>query len=438
MSQVLIVDDDPSFCRATSEFVQLKGAAVETAGSLAEARRQAERNIFALSLIDLSLPDGNGLDLLEPANPRFGRSIVMTGYPSVESAIRALHLPVTDYLLKPFGYEQLDALLKQCLLDAGRVGALDACGPLLGSAPCMRALYEQIRRVAPSDASVLIVGESGSGKELAAQAIHELSGRAGEFVAVNCGAVQPDLLASQLFGHERGSFTGAVRSHQGYFERSTGGTLFLDEITEMPPNLQVHLLRVLETRSFTRLGGTSERAIDVRVVAATNRDPAQAIARGALREDLYYRLNDFPLDVPSLRERVADVVPLAELFLRRLNERAGTAKRFAAGADAALRAYPWPGNVRELKNVVNRAWLLADDTVDPAPLLRPRGARERASAVSAPGVCFEVGTTFDEIERRMLLLTLEHFGGDKVETARALGVTVKTVYNRLARYQAGA
>ena len=176
------------------------------------------------------------------------------------------------------------------------------------------------------------------------------------------------------------------------------------------------------------------RAIDVRIVAATNRDPHAAIAAGALREDLYYRLNDFPLELPSLRERLADVVPLAELFLRRLDAHAGTTKRFAEGAALALRGYPWPGNVRELKNVVHRAWLLADDVVDPTPLLRPRAARTTA----AGGVCFEVGSTFDEIERRMLLLTLEHFGGDKVETARALGVTVKTVYNRLARYQEAA
>ncbi|HET9484693.1 MAG TPA: sigma-54 dependent transcriptional regulator [Xanthomonadales bacterium] len=434
MSHVLIVDDDQGFCRATTEFIRLKGANVETASSLAEARLQAERNTFRMSLIDLGLPDGSGFELIESGDPRFGNAVVMTGSHSVQSAIRALHAPapVQDYLLKPFRFDALDALLERCLGDVTRPdSALQSCGALLGNAPAMLCVYEQIRRVAPADASVLIVGESGCGKELAARAIHDLSGRGGEFVAVNCGAVHPELLASQLFGHERGSFTGAVRSHQGYFERAAGGTLFLDEITEMPPNLQVHLLRVLETRSFTRLGGTSERTIDVRVIAATNRDPHAAIASGALREDLFYRLNDFPLDMPALRERVTDIVPLAGIFLHRLNERGGVAKRFSPETAAALRAYPWPGNVRELRNVVSRAWLLADDVLHAAPLLKPRTARgERRN-----GVTFEVGTTFEDVERRMLMMTLEHFGGDKVEAARALGVTVKTIYNRLARYQ---
>jgi len=280
---------------------------------------------------------------------------------------------------------------------------------------------------------VLIAGESGTGKELVAETIHERSARRGKpFLALNCGAVSPTLIESELFGHERGSFTGATHQHQGYFERAGGGTLFLDEITEMPPTLQPKLLRVLESKQILRLGGERPIDIDVRLFAASNRPLDVALREGRLREDLYYRLNVFPIPVPPLRERDGDIALLTQYFLQLMNEPRRMRKRVTEAGVRRLEAHNWPGNVRELRNVVERAFILAPDDLIDAPLLDDLlDERTRRPRVEHP---FAIGSSVGEMERRLILATLDHFGGDKRRAAQVLGVSLKTLYNRLHAY----
>ncbi|HET7843418.1 MAG TPA: sigma-54 dependent transcriptional regulator [Xanthomonadales bacterium] len=436
---LLIVDDDPAFVSAACEYARLNGFESESAQTLASARSLARNRRYDLVLIDLLLPDGSGWDLLEEVDlGQHGQFAIATGNPSVESAIRAVQAPVLDYLVKPLDPQKFKQLLDRAASGATAAANQrapqeeEACGELVGCSAPMREVFKQIRLVAPTDATVFIAGESGTGKELAARAVHELSGRSGSFVAINCGAVAPELLASHLFGHERGSFTGAVKQHAGCFEQADGGTLFLDEITEMPLQLQVHLLRVLETHTLVRVGGAQEMPVDVRIIAASNRRPREAIAQGVLRDDLYYRLMDFPLTMPPLRERASDIPLLAELFLARLNRRYGIRRRFAPGTEHELMAYSWPGNVRELKNAVQRAFILAEDDLVRVGQLQQRVAQPLGE--SEHTLTFAVGTSFEEMERRMLLKTLAYFNDDKARTAEALGISLKTVYNRLARY----
>jgi len=341
-------------------------------------------------------------------------------------------------------YRPRDASMAEETLCAGirQIGVLckrsratpDACGDLRGDSVSMCEVFRQIRLIAPLDLTIMIEGESGTGKELAARAIHELSGRSGLFVAMNCGAVASELLASLLFGHERGSFTGAIRDHRGLFEQAEHGTLFLDEITEMPYSLQAHLLRVLESGVIRRVGGNQERPIDCRVVAATNCDSRRAVSEGRLREDLFYRLMDFPLVLPPLRERPDDIFPLAQHFLDMLNSRHESMHCFAETTEADLKAYAWPGNVRELKQVVRRAYILCSEK--PIRVELPNGNRA-GSAGDRGSVHFQVGMTFDEIEEQMLRRTLEYFDNDKTRAAETLGISLKTIYNRLSRCEFG-
>ncbi|MBB5206505.1 sigma-54-dependent transcriptional regulator [Chiayiivirga flava] len=433
---VLLVDDDVGFVRAAAQIARAAGCRITVAGSLAQARARMRDCDFDLALIDLALPDGSGLDLVDSCDISSTQLVLITGHPSVESAVRALKTPVLDYLIKPLDPERYRQLLAD---TAARIALpppaqVDGVHGLAGESAALRSILTQIERVGPTDASVLVQGESGVGKELVARAVHEASGRSGDFVAINCGAVAPELLASQLFGHERGSFTGAAARHLGYFEQARGGTLFLDELTEMPTHLQAHLLRALETHSIRRVGGTEDIVTDVRIVAATNRSPHQAIHDGRLREDLFYRIGEFPIVLPPLRERPDDIPVLASLFLRRLNERYGTQRAFSNAAMDQLRRYSWPGNVRELRNVVNRAFILADGDVIEQPIDAPQVTDPLHET---PGtLTIAVGMTFDDIERRMLFKTLRFFENDKARAASALGVSVKTIYNRLARYQA--
>lgn len=289
-----------------------------------------------------------------------------------------------------------------------------------------------IRRVAPTSATVMITGESGSGKEVVARRIHELSPRAGRpFVAVNCGAISPQLIASELFGHERGSFTGAIREHRGHFECADGGTLFLDEITEMPLEQQVALLRVLESGRFMRVGSQSELRSDIRVLAATNRDPEEAVKEGDLREDLFYRLQVFSLRLPPLRERKEDIPLLAQHFIRELNREERACKQLSRQALQALQNYHWPGNVRQLKHSLQRAFIMSGDEIrreSLAPeILAP-------APVSGPYISIRVGSSLAEAERQLILATLRQCGGSKEMTARILGVSLKTLYNRVKKY----
>lgn len=435
---LLIVDDDVGFQAAAQSFAKQLSYRVHRAETLGQARELAADRHFNLVLLDLSLPDGSGLDLLNGQLDADHIAIV-TGHPSLASASRAVGSRVAEYLVKPLASADLLGLMERMATSTASQPGLssdDYFEELVGRSPPMRKLYSEIQRVGGTNLTAFVIGESGTGKELVARAIHRISGRSGPFVALNCAAVTPELLASELFGHERGSFTGAHRQHAGCFERAHGGTLFLDEISEMPLPLQAHLLRVLETRTITRVGGQDELALDMRVVAASNRDPDSVVRAGQLREDLLFRLMDFPIRVPPLRERGNDVDLLAHTFLNRLNREYGTSAQFAPGVDSVLRSHDWPGNVRELLHSIRRGCLLAErGLVRLEPI-----ARRRSGILHDDGhsLTFAVGTPFDQMQRAMLLKTLAHFDNDKTRTARALGVSVKTVYNHLARLPAGA
>jgi DNA-binding NtrC family response regulator len=307
-------------------------------------------------------------------------------------------------------------------------------GSVLGRSSAMRATFDLIQRVAGTEATVLITGESGVGKELVAELIHELSPRsAGPMVAINCGSIPASLIEAELFGYEKGSFTGATRSHAGVFERANHGTLLLDEITEMPLEMQTRLLRVLETGRFFRVGGTEEIRIDIRVVAATNRDMSDAVREKQLREDVMYRLAVFPIHVPPLREREDDIRLLAENFLERLNREAGTAKRFSEASIRTLGEHNWPGNVRELKNAVERAFIMGDTSLELAPVLVSRD-NGFADSDSIQGIHVPLGSRLDEAERSLIVATLEHYDGNKRRAAQVLGCSLKTLYNKLNAY----
>jgi transcriptional regulator with PAS, ATPase and Fis domain len=296
----------------------------------------------------------------------------------------------------------------------------------------MQRVYDMIERVAPTDSTVLIVGETGTGKDLVAETVHQLSRRGRKpFLPINCGAVAPTLIESELFGHERGSFTGADRMRKGIFERADAGTLFLDEITEMPLELQVKLLRVLESGTVQRIGGETLHKVDVRLVAATNRNPKKAVTEGKLREDLLYRLLVFPIELPPLRERGDDLELLAQHFLGELNRQADGHKRVTDAALDRLRMHNWPGNVRELKHVMERAFIMAADVIDPECL--PADGGIPATAESDLGI--EIGMPIAEAERRLVLATLERTSGDKKRAAEVLGISLKTLYNRLNAYK---
>jgi len=309
---------------------------------------------------------------------------------------------------------------------------------LVGESPQLRLVIDQIRRVAPTEASALLIGESGSGKELVARSIHGGSRRRDRaFVAINCGAVAPGLIEAELFGHERGSFTGATQDHTGVFERAHGGTLFLDEITEMPSELQVRLLRVLDTQRFFKVGGSKEIPVDVRVIAATNVCPFNAVRDGKLREDVLYRLAVFPIRIPPLRERGDDIELLAHHFLSALNASAGVDKRFSPGSLRTLREHSWPGNVRELRNAVERAHILGDELVDLVPL--SSAMRAVATRQVQPGeLVVKVGSRLEDVERYLIEATLQRFQGNKRLAAQTLGCSLKTLYNKLNGYSQAA
>src|SRR5690554_3964442 len=413
MPHLLITDDESATRELIAEVAADVGYTVAQAGDVRQARIQIERQKPDFMLLDMQLPDGDGIELWKRLELTGCHVVFMTGHSSVESAIEALRCGAVDYLLKPVPLRRLRGILAE-LMNAAPGGAdepaaQDAFSRIVGKSPAIQLLCAHIEKVAPTQATVLLVGESGTGKELAAEAIHLASRRRDKpFMAVNCGAISPNLIESELFGHEKGSFTGADRQHKGFFERAHGGTLFLDEITEMPAELQVKLLRVLETGTFTRVGTTQPISSDVRLIAATNRNPEQAVAEGKLRQDLYHRLNVFPIAMPPLRDRGTDIELLAQHFLAALNKQEGAAKAFAPTAIAALYAHSWPGNVRELRNYVQRAFILADELIDadlaPTAVTAPE---------SAPLLTVRVGTTLDEVGRRLIEATLAECGSKR-------------------------
>ncbi len=444
MPHALLVDDDVETLESLQELIGREGFTVATAASLQAAREQMVLQRPDVVLLDLVLPDGGGMDLFQDVESRATTEVVMiTGHASIETSIEALRLGAADYLIKPVNIKQLKAILsrvarptdlkKEISALRGELRSLGRFGRLLGSSTVMQRVYDQIQRVAPTVATVLITGESGTGKELVAQTLHDLSRRRkNPFIPVNCGAISPQLIESEVFGHEKGSFTGAVREHKGYFERANGGTLFLDEITEMPIELQVKLLRVLEEGTFMRIGSDREIEIDVRIIAATNRVPEEAVAEGKLREDLLYRLQVFPLHLPPLREREGDVKLIADQILKDLNQADNTAKYFLPEAQDVLMEWHWPGNVRELRNVIQRAFIMADDAINASCL--PLETGKARTGARGPFLQVRVGSTVAEVERVLTLATLQQCGGVKEKAAQMLGVSLKTLYNRLREY----
>jgi two-component system response regulator AtoC len=448
MNKVLIVDDDRATSAGMADVVEEWGYEAEVADTMKAGWNAVSRLVPDVAIVDLKLPDGSGLDLLHKIKETYPdvSVIILTGHATVDSAVKALKVGAEDYVTKPVDLPRLQVILKtiedkqmmkQEILELRRqLQKMGALGHLVGKSPAMQRLFEEIEMVANTDANVFIVGESGSGKEVVANTIHSLSRRRNKpFVAFNCGAISPTLIESEIFGHEKGAFTNAIKRREGYFETAKGGTVFLDEITEMPIELQVKLLRVLEESKFRRVGGNEEINIDARIIAASNRDPQKAIADGRLREDLFYRLNVFPIDVPPLRERLEDLPLFSHFFLQKLNE---TEDKKVENIDnefiEALSQYEWPGNVRELRNVINRAFIMARTNTLTVECLPEKflGARRRKSRTS---VTLPLGAPMEEIERIVIEETLNMTDGDRRKTADILGISYKTLYNKTKKYK---
>ena len=429
MARVLLVDDDTDSLETASEILVAEGHSVVTASSLASARERLAAGVLDVLLLDLMLPDGNGLELFDELGRSDVRKIVlMTGHPGIKAHIKSLSGPTISYLMKPITAPEL--------IEAARLPEIPVVqnahfGRIVGEHETMQVVYRQIERVARTDVPVLIVGETGTGKELVAEAIHRTSARAGGFVPLNCGTLTGELAASELFGHEKGSFTGAVRRHVGAFERAGGGTLFLDELAEMPIGLQPHFLRAVETGKVQPVGGERELEANARIIAATNRDPERAIADKLLRQDLYFRLSVMPIVMPPLRARSSDIPLLVSHFLAELRGD-GAERRFSAESLERLQAHQWPGNVRELRHTVQRALVMAD--ADATELTLPKQLDSpSAGAASTHGI--EPGRSIRDVERELIELTLAHFGGDKKAAAETLGISLNTLYNRLNAYR---
>jgi len=421
-----------------------QGYSFSVSKTLAEAREEIRRQQPDVALIRPMLPDGDGLVLLQDARFAHNAEVLLLAEKEHEEAlITALRIGAGEREARAYSSEELAAILVEVARDLAMDVTMDLgkapdvsgglCG-LRGRSQAMSKLYRLVRKVAPTPATVLLIGESGTGKELLAQSIHNLSTRRDRpFVAVNCGAILQDLMESELFGHEKGSFTNASRQHRGIFERADGGTLFLDEVTEMPVELQVKLLRALEYGRFARVGGEQDLSVDVRVIAATNRDPMSAIRAGTLREDLYYRIAQFPVSIPPLRDRDGDVELLADYFVESANGLHGINKSLSEAARRRLCEYHWPGNVRELKNVIERAHILCDEVIEAEDLLLLGEGMETESADGYIKV--RVGHSIGEAEKSLILATLEKNQGEKQKTADELGISLKTLYNRLNEYE---
>jgi len=444
--RVLIVEDDQAARIGLEQLVRSWGFVAESAGDGEEALEKVTSFRPAIIISDLVMPRMDGLELLRTLQQQGTdvTTLLLTAQGTVETAVEAMKEGAYDYLTKPVDLRRLKILLDKIVERQETLREVKALkrqlrdhgtfGTMIGNAPEMRKIYQVVEKAAPTGASVLITGESGTGKELVAQTIHQLSPRATfPFVAINCAAIPETLLESEIFGHEKGAFTGAADRRQGCFELADRGTLFLDEIGEMTPATQVKLLRVLQERTFRRVGGRAEQSVDVRVIAATNLDPLEAVAEGKLREDLFYRLNVFSLRVPPLRERKEDLPLLIQAFINEFNMRN---QKTIAGVDhqamRLLEHYAWPGNVRELRNVIERATILSPGPFIEAKHLPPI-LRDEPTVRHQPQVALSPGTTVEEAERRLILMTLEHTRDNKTRAAEILGISLKTLHNKLNR-----
>ncbi|MGE5849806.1 MAG: sigma-54-dependent transcriptional regulator [Candidatus Methylomirabilota bacterium] len=441
--RVLVVDDERPTRLLLEKELPRAGYIVTSAESGEGALEQVRMKDFDVILLDLKMPGIGGMEALRRIRESgaAGEVVILTGHPDVDSAITAMKLGAYDYLTKPFKLVELEELLRRAaerrLLQRENTALrrmVDQREPppvLVGQSQVMKSLLETAQRIAGSDANVLIQGESGTGKGLVARRIHEASPRgAGPFLVINCSGIQDPLLESELFGHEKGAFTGATSVKQGLFEVAEGGTLLLDEVGEMSPAMQAKLLQVLDTRELRRVGGTRMHRVDVRIIAATNKDLSQEVQAGRFREDLYYRLNVVSLTLPALRERREDIPPLIEHFLNRFGGAGYAAKTISPQASQLFVEYPWPGNVRELANAIERLVILA-----PGPVIAPEDL--------PPNIRVPIGlssgqprgaASLSEMERVHIARVLSETGGKKMQAARLLGIDIKTLNQKIKRY----
>lgn len=453
--KILIVEDEENERTGLAELVRAWGYDTETAADGAEGLEMVETWNPAIVVTDLKMPRLDGMELLEriAAHPQQVAVILLTAQGSVDAAVTAMKRGAFDFIEKPVNPTRLRNILQNAARLRGTERELEASrrklrdigvmGSLVGSSRKMQEIFRLIEMVAPSTASVLITGESGTGKELVARTIHSLSNRkAKPFVAINCAAIPETLIESEIFGHEKGAFTGALERRIGCFELAEGGTLLLDEIGEMPIGTQAKLLRVLEDRKLRRLGSKSETTVDVRVLAATNKSPDEAVARGELRNDLFYRLNVFNIHMPPLRDHKEDIPELVHAILADMNEK--HTRTVAGVSDQVMHAFQghaWPGNVREVRNTLERAVIVCDGSVVEPKHLPPGFGQvtPRAPVQEANAVRLGVGTTVDEAERLLILKTLEATNNNKTRAAEILGISLKTLHNKLKEYgsQAG-
>ena len=441
---LLVVDDEADYRETVVRRLARRGFRVAEAGDGEAALQAAQRRHFDVALLDMARPGMSGVELAErlKALQPDVEVVLLTGQGTIESAVQAMKLGVFDYLTKPCPLTELEVVLDKAVarrqlakenLQLKQILARSQSAPdMIGQSGAMQEVYRLIERAGPTDKAVLIQGESGTGKELVARALHRRSLRADKpLVVINCAALAENLLESELFGHEKGSFTGAVAAKPGLFEIADGGTLFIDEIGEMPGSLQPKLLRVLEDGSMRRIGSLTERRVDVRLLAATNRDLAAEVKAGRFREDLYYRINVMSLQLPPLRERAGDIGPLVQKFL-------GPQWRIEPAAQIAIERYSWPGNIRQLSNAIDRAKILADDNLVRLQDL-PRDVTQLAAPAAAahsPTIPFtQADTTLASLERAHIVEMLRRERGNKARTARTLGVNRRSLYRLLERYQ---
>lgn len=436
MLTVLLVDDDPEFSEVACTIIEFLGHEVLTACNLAEAREWLTKETFDHVLLDFMLPDGSGAHLFEELNelPKQPRITLITGHPSVKSIIKGLCGPNIDYLVKPIQREDIEAVLstKKKPSPPPEPKIKKHFGHLIGESASMTELYKLIERVSRTNANVMLLGESGAGKEVVAAAIHAASQSDGPYIATNCGAFSKELIGSELFGHEKGAFTGAVGKKQGVFEQAEGGTLFLDEITEMPIDMQPNLLRVLENKVVIRLGGTKTIPVNCRVVSATNRKMEEIAESKVLREDIYFRLAVFPITIPPLRERREDIALLATYFVDEFNKDNGTHFKWEESQLDTLTAYDWPGNVRELRHFVHRAGIMSDPESSEIEL--PKTIESPFAKKQSTTSSLAAGRTIEDVEKELIYATLEKVNGNKTLAAEMLGISTKTLYNRLHAY----
>ncbi len=444
--RVLLVDDDPTFRQVLAAELSRRGLELETASSGAEALAAAQVAALDVVLLDLRLPDMDGIEVLRRLREmeQAAGVVLLTGHGTIDTAIEATRLGAYDYLEKPCPVDKVEMTIRKTCEHLGLLTRqqilIDGFTPpdrrqtMVGRSPAFRAMIAAAERIGPAEATTLILGETGAGKDLAASLIHTLSPRReAPFVVVDCTALQEDLLQSELFGHEKGSFSGAIRRKHGLFEVADGGTLFLDEIGELSPEVQSSLLRVLESGSFRRLGGTEELRVDVRVLSATNRNLTEARARGGFREDLYYRLSTLTLEVPPLRERGEDIPLLVEHFQQRLNRRLGRRIRITAEALGLLCRYSWPGNVRELAHVLEQAFVLArGDRIRPEDLSRElREATAHEEERPAPSAL----PSLAEVEWRHIRTVLGAVGENRAKAAEILGISERNLYRLIRKHE---